>query len=33
MDAKVESLTRSKMWIGGEWTDAAGGEVFETHNP
>src|SRR3569833_3326458 len=33
MDAKVDTLTRYKMWIGGEWTDAANGEVFETHNP
>ena len=30
MDAKVESLTKYKMWIGGEWTEAASGEYFES---
>ena len=33
MDAKVESLARYKIWVGGEWTDAPGGDVLETHNP
>jgi aldehyde dehydrogenase (NAD+) len=33
MDAKVESLTKYKMWIGGEWTEAVSGEYFESQNP
>ena len=33
MDAKVESLPKYRMLIGGEWTEAASGECFETHNP
>src|SRR5690242_10611927 len=33
MDARVGSLTKYKMWIGGEWIEAAGGEYFESHNP
>jgi aldehyde dehydrogenase (NAD+) len=33
MDTATGSLTRYKMFIGGEWTDAAGGGQFETVNP
>jgi (Z)-2-((N-methylformamido)methylene)-5-hydroxybutyrolactone dehydrogenase len=33
MDTATGSLTRYKMFIGGEWTDAAAGGYFETVNP
>jgi (Z)-2-((N-methylformamido)methylene)-5-hydroxybutyrolactone dehydrogenase len=33
MDTATGSLTKYKMFIGGEWTDAAAGGYFETVNP
>ena len=33
MDTATGSLTKYKMFIGGEWTDAAAGGCFETVNP
>src|SRR5688572_543831 len=33
MDTATASLTKYKMFIGGEWTDAASGQTFETLNP
>src|SRR5689334_1522835 len=33
MDTAPASLVRYKMFIGGEWTDAASGACFESHNP
>jgi acyl-CoA reductase-like NAD-dependent aldehyde dehydrogenase len=33
MDTATPTLTRYKMFIGGEWTDAASGATFETTNP
>ena len=33
MDTATASLTQYKMFIGGEWTDAASGACFESHNP
>src|SRR5688500_9087445 len=33
MDTATGSLTKYKMFIGGEWTDAASGQTFETQNP
>src|SRR5690242_1079588 len=33
MDTPTTSLTRYKMFVGGEWTDAASGATFETSNP
>jgi (Z)-2-((N-methylformamido)methylene)-5-hydroxybutyrolactone dehydrogenase len=33
MATATASLTKYKMFIGGEWTDAASGETFETINP
>jgi acyl-CoA reductase-like NAD-dependent aldehyde dehydrogenase len=32
MDAKTKTVTLQN-WIGGEWTDASGGETFEVFNP
>jgi len=32
MDGRGQ-LTKYRMWIGGEWVDAAGGETFESDNP
>ncbi len=33
MDTATASLAKYKMFIGGEWTDAASGATFESHNP
>jgi acyl-CoA reductase-like NAD-dependent aldehyde dehydrogenase len=33
MDTAPVSLVRYKMFIGGEWADAASGACFESHNP
>ena len=33
MDTATGSLTKYRMFIGGEWTDAASGASFETGNP
>jgi (Z)-2-((N-methylformamido)methylene)-5-hydroxybutyrolactone dehydrogenase len=33
MDTPTSTLTRYKMFIGGEWLDAASGETFESDNP
>jgi len=33
MDTATATLTRYKMFIGGEWTDATSGACFESHNP
>ena len=33
MDAPTSALTRYKMFIGGQWTDAASGETFPSDNP
>jgi aldehyde dehydrogenase (NAD+) len=33
MDKSSASLTKYKLFIGGEWTDAASGATFETVNP
>jgi (Z)-2-((N-methylformamido)methylene)-5-hydroxybutyrolactone dehydrogenase len=33
MDTPTGTLTRYKMFIGGEWTDAASGETFKSDNP
>ena len=33
MDTVSEALTRYRMYIGGEWVDAAGGGHFESDNP
>ena len=33
MDTATGSLVKYKMFIGGEWTDAASGATFESHNP
>ena len=33
MDTAAGSLVKYRMFIGGEWTDAASGEFFESHNP
>src|SRR5262245_50941608 len=33
MDTPTSTLTKYKMFIGGEWTDAAGGEHFPSDNP
>lgn len=33
MNANQPTLARYQMWIGGQWTDAESGDVFETHNP
>ena len=33
MDTPTPSLAKYQMFIGGEWTDAASGATFESHNP
>jgi acyl-CoA reductase-like NAD-dependent aldehyde dehydrogenase len=33
MDTPTASLAKYKMFIGGEWTDAASGATFESYNP
>ncbi|MGE3934298.1 MAG: aldehyde dehydrogenase [Rhodospirillaceae bacterium] len=33
MDSGSQSLARYKMFIGGEWTDSASGQTFESENP
>ena len=33
MDTPTTSLTKYRMFIGGEWTEAAGGEYFASDNP
>lgn len=33
MDTPTSTLTRYKMFIGGEWVDAASGNTFESDNP
>jgi (Z)-2-((N-methylformamido)methylene)-5-hydroxybutyrolactone dehydrogenase len=33
MDTAASTLTRYRMFIGGEWVDAASGATFESHNP
>ena len=33
MDTPTSTLTRYRMFIGGEWVDAASGETFPSDNP
>jgi (Z)-2-((N-methylformamido)methylene)-5-hydroxybutyrolactone dehydrogenase len=33
MDAVTPSLKTYKMFVGGQWVDAASNDVFESHNP